>query len=326
MRCDPHSLPALVRRVSERDGPEIAVSPDSPVGDLLSELDRVAITRAPLLLWGEPGVGRTTLAQAVHALGGGRDGPFVRMRCTYQTEAELLGALFGRDRDPLRGRVGAGALHEARGGTLLLESLEDLPPRAQLWLCDALESAADQGPAGESDLPRVVGTSNSDPARSVEDGDLREELFYLLGVFVAEVPPLRRRRCDIPVLAHVFLERANRRLRLRASGFTEAAMAQLVRAPWSGNASELRNVVEHAALVAGDGLIGVRCLPRIGDGQALSPSSPKVVVPVGTSAADAERRLILATLEHTGFNKAEAARTLQLDVKTVRAKLRAYGV
>lgn len=325
MKRDPHSLSALVRRVAERDGPELAVSPDSPIGDHLSELERVATTRAPFLLWGEPGVGRTTLAQAVHALGGGRDRPFVRLRCTYQTEAELLSALFGRDRDPLRGRVGAGALHEARGGTLLLESLEELPPRAQLWLCDVLEAAANRG-TDDADLPRVVGTSSTDPARSVEDGDLREELFYLLGVFVVEVPPLRQRRCDIPVLANLFLERANRRMRLRARGFTEAALAQLVRAPWSGNASELRNVVEHAALVAGTGLIGVRCLPRIGEGQALAASSPKVVVPVGTSAADAERRLILATLEHTGFNKAEAARTLQLDVKTVRAKLRAYGV
>ncbi len=326
MTCDPRHIPALVRRVSEQHGPDVAVSPESPVGQLLLELDRVAATRAPIIFWGEPGVGRTTLAHAVHALGEVHPHPFVRIRCAFQGEAELMSALFGRDRDPTRGRLGAGALHEARGGTLLLESIEDLPAKAQLWLCDVLESIAEQ-PAGHGGpLPRIVATSTTDPARSVEDGDLREELYYLLGVFVAAIPPLRNRRTDIPVLAEHFLERANTRLRLRATGFTERTITELVRAPWLGNASELRNVVEHAALVAGEGLVGVNCLPSVNRTAGLSPSSPKVVVPVGTSAADAERKLILATLEHTGFNKAEAARTLDLDVKTVRAKLRAYGI
>jgi two-component system response regulator AtoC len=147
-----------------------------------------------------------------------------------------------------------------------------------------------------------------------------------LGVFVAAVPPLRCRRSDIPVLAEHFLRRANAQLRLTARGFTEPATSALMRAPWLGNAFELRNVVEHAALVAGERLVGVECLPSLDPTASPSPSSPKVVVPVGTSAADAERKLILATLEHTGFNKAEAARTLDLDVKTVRAKLRAYGI
>jgi len=325
MISDPQRTAAVVRRVSEH-GLCLAVSPESPVSLLLLKLDRVAATRAPVIIWGEPGVGRTTLARAAHALGDGHGHPFVRIRCAFQSEAELMGALFGLDRDPTRGRLGAGALREARGGTLLLESVEDLPARAQLWLCDVLESIVEEQDGDTAQLPRIVATSSVDPVRAVEDGDLREELFYLLGVFVASVPPLRKRRSDVPVLAEHFLRRANARMRLRATGFTEHAVKALVRAPWLGNASELRNVVEHAALVAGEGLVGVECLPPMSATARPSPASPKVVVPVGTSVADAERKLILATLEHTGFNKAEAARTLDVDVKTVRAKLRAYGV
>lgn len=323
MIFDPQRIPALVRRVSKRSGLELATAPHSSLARLLLRLERVATTRVPIILWGEPGVGRATLARAVHAMDVS-DRPFVRVRCAFRAEADLATALFGAPghAHPL----GSGAVHAAVGGTLHLESLEDLPIRIQLRLGDMLETIANHEMGGGAAVPRVVATMTVEPSRAVEDGDLAEELFYLLGVFTAAVPPLRARRADIPLLAQHFLERANKRLGLDAAGFTEQAIAGLTRAPWHGNASELRNVVEHAALVAGSKAIGVRCLPALEPVSGRSPLSPKVVVPVGTSAAQAERELILATLEYTGFNKAEAARTLELDVKTVRSKLRSYGI
>jgi len=335
MSIDHKELSRIQRRIAERGGPMVSVAPTSPVAPLLLRLERVARSRASVLLWGEPGVGRRTLLRALHVLEGRKHrGPWVRLRAQLQSEAEILTALFGSDRDPALGKMGSGAIQQARGGTLLIENVEDLPARAQAWLCDALSCCGQaEGSALGNDRrrtdrgppPRLVATMSLDPRQAVEDGDLREDLFYLLGVFEAEVPPLRRRRGDVLAWAQCFLEAANERHGLKVPGFTDDAQHTLARGSWMGNGPELRRAVEHAAVLAAGRAIGAGDLPGVSETVA-SDTGPRVIVPVGTTAEDAERRLIVATLEHTGYNKAEAARTLALDVKTVRNKLKTYGL
>ena len=327
MAIERKELRDAVRDVVRRGGPMVAVAPTSPVAALLSRIRRIAASRASVLLWGEAGVGKKTLLRALHALSPQHAGPLIRVRTELQPESELLTALFGPDHELAVGQIGSGALRDACGGTLLIEHVEDLPGRAQAWLCDALTTGAlvASGPSAALQPPRLVATTSLDPRQAVEDGDLREDLFYMLTVFSAEVPPLRRRRSDVLAWAGCFLRAANQRHGLSVPGFTDDAAQSLARGSWLGNGPELRNAVEHAAVLAVDRPIGTPDLPGVTDSEP-SAAPPRVVVPVGTTADDAERRLILATLEHTGFNKAEAARTLALDVKTVRNKLKSYGL
>lgn len=329
MAIEPKRLRTLIRAISDGGGPEVAVAPTSPVAGLLDRFGRIARSHAPVLLWGEPGVGKTTLLQGLHALRGPGSGPLVRLRPRLQTDAHALVSLFGEDRRVPPGTGRSGAVHEARGGMLLIDGIEDLCVRAQAWLYEDLTTRARLAEAGGTDpttaLPRVVATARLDPRQAVEDGDLREDLYYLLAVVQAEVPPLRRRRSDVLAWAQCFLDGARHRFGLTVQGFTDQAVQALVRHPWLGNGPELRNAVERAAVMSDGGLIGVGELPTP-DEVPPAVDVPRIVVPVGTTVDDAERRLILATLEHTGFNKAEAARTLALDVKTVRNKLKAYGV
>src|SRR5690606_16026594 len=161
------------------------------------------------------------------------------------------------------------------------------------------------------------------PLEAVRQGNLREDLYYRLNVFEVNMPPLRERAEDIPLLAQHFIGDFNRKHDTSVEGLRKAARDLLLASSWAGNVRELRNVMERAAMLAGRGRIEPCQLPpylRGGD----APAEPPIVLPIGTPAAEAEKHLILRTLEHVGQNKAEAARRLGLDVKTIRNKLKSY--
>jgi DNA-binding NtrC family response regulator len=171
---------------------------------------------------------------------------------------------------------------------------------------------------------RVLAATNRSPADAIRQGNLREDLFYRLNVFEIVVPALRDRLDDVPLLAHHFVREFARKHQMDLTGLRDAALECLQGYAWPGNVRELRNVIERAVIVARSGWIEPTHLPpylrrpRKG-GAALT-------LPLGTSAAEAEKALILQTLEHVGQNKSEAARRLGLDVKTIRNKLKSYGL
>jgi DNA-binding NtrC family response regulator len=172
---------------------------------------------------------------------------------------------------------------------------------------------------------RVLAATNRSVAASVRDGVLREDLFYRLNVFEIALPPLRARADDIALLARHFVREFSDKHQMPVEGVRETARALLEAHPWPGNVRELRNVIERAVIVARGGWIEPRHLPPYL--QALRAGGPATIqLPAGTTLADAERLLILQTLERVGQNKAEAARQLGLDVKTIRNKLRSYGL
>ena len=169
---------------------------------------------------------------------------------------------------------------------------------------------------------RVLAATNRSPEQAIEEGQLREDLFYRLNVFEILVPPLRNRRDDIPLLAHHFVRIFNGKHDLEVEGIADEAEELLEAYEWPGNVRELRNVVERAVIVTGDGWIAPDDLPPyLDDGD---DEQPKVVLPVGVTARQAEKKLILKTLDHVGHNKAEAARQLDLDPKTIRNKLKRW--
>ncbi|HEY9227982.1 MAG TPA: sigma 54-interacting transcriptional regulator, partial [Gemmatimonadaceae bacterium] len=171
---------------------------------------------------------------------------------------------------------------------------------------------------------RVIAATNRSASNAIRDGQLREDLFYRLNVFEIRLPALRDRIDDVGLLAQHFIRDFSRKHGMDVTGVGENARALLEAHSWTGNVRELRNVMERAVIVARSGWIEPRHLPPYL--QSLKPGGePTVTLPAGTTLAEAERALILQTLERVGNNKAEAARQLGLDVKTIRNKLRTYG-
>ena len=317
------SLSEVLGRIHRAGGPTIAIGDESPLGPILRELETLAATETPAVLWGEPGSGRRTLARALHALSRRRDGPFLTCRPWSAPRAPA-------ERTPVAvpaAQWRTSSLVEAERGTLLLEDLAGLTPVAQAELVAHLDRVHGlERVEGVAAGARVLAIASEPPRTLVVDGDLSEELYYRLSVFVIKVPPLRARPSDIVAISKHVVQRANQMHRLSVRGFSEETLTQLQTGAWPGNVPELRKVVEHAAIRAGSGCIHLDHLPGRRDGPNSASPPAHLVLPVGITAADAERRLVLATLEQTGFNKSEAARQLGMDVKTVRNKLKLYGL
>ncbi|MFI5239413.1 MAG: sigma 54-interacting transcriptional regulator, partial [Gemmatimonadales bacterium] len=216
----------------------------------------------------------------------------------------------------------------ADGGTLFLDEIAEMPLALQPKLLRILEDRHARRLGGSREIPfdvRVLAATNRPVSSAVRDGVLREDLFYRLNVFEIVLPPLRERSDDIALLSRHFVREFSDKHSMPVDGVSDAARALLEAYAWPGNVRELRNVVERAVIVARAGWIEPRHLsPHI---QALKVAGPSTIqVPVGTTLAEAERLLITQTLDRTGQNKAEAARQLGLDVKTIRNRLRSYGI
>lgn len=306
----------LAARALQAGGPAVTWSPD-PEPAWVAQLDRIGAAVAPAVLWGEPGTGKRTLARTIHALGPRPDAPLVTL-----LGRAGMGTGAGQQTPSTEAYV-RDAWAQAAGGTLIVDGVTDLNRDAQWVLVELLDAQA--GPHGSpASQVRLVGTAASSPASALEDGDFGEDLYYRT-VFVLPTSPLRKRREEIGAYAHHFMTHANRRHGLGIEGFRTEVLEMFRSADWPGNLSELRSTVERACILAESGWLDLHHLPPYF--QRERPGPPEdVAIPVGTSAAEAERRLILATLERTGSNKAEAARQLEVDVKTIRNKLRSYGL
>ena len=208
-----------------------------------------------------------------------------------------------------------------------LDEIAEMSEALQVKFLRVLEDGRVRRLGGKDELKvdvRVLAATNRDPDKAVQEGQMRGDLFYRLNVFAVHLPPLRERRTDIPLLVQHFVSRFNSKHGAQVQGVREETLEKLTAYPWPGNVRELSNVLERAVVLARSRWIETSHLPAYI--QKPDDASGKIVLPVGTSARDAERELILKTLEETGNNKAEAARRLGVDVKTIRNKLKSYGV
>ena len=288
----------------------------------------LAENEASALITGESGTGKEVVAQAIHRMSGRANRPFVAVNAAALPESLIESELFGHEKGAFTGadRARAGCFEQADGGTLFLDEIGEMPISLQPKLLRILEEGRARRLGGSQELTfdvRVLAATNRDPLEAVRQGNLREDLYYRLNVFEVNIPPLRERAEDIPLLAQHFIGEFNRKHDTSVEGVRKSARDLLAAYTWAGNVRELRNVMERAVILAGRGLIEPSHLPPyLRKGSA--PAEPTIVLPVGTPAAEAEKHLILRTLEHVGQNKAEAARRLGLDVKTIRNKLKSY--
>jgi transcriptional regulator with PAS, ATPase and Fis domain len=229
-------------------------------------VQRVAPTRSTVLITGESGAGKEVVARAVHHYSPLRDRIFLPINCAAIPENLLESQLFGHVRGAFTGAVSnqEGMFQRARGGTIFLDEIGDLPLNLQAKLLRALEQR-EILPVGattpvKADV-RIIAATNQSLARGVEEGKFREDLFYRLNVFEINIPPLRERRDDVPVLVDHFVRLHNEEQKKRFKGVDAAAMRLLVSLPWKGNVRELQNVIEHAMIVGEGDWITVRDLP-----------------------------------------------------------------
>jgi two-component system, NtrC family, response regulator AtoC len=309
-----------------RLGPIIGRSPSmQPVFDMIQ---RVAPTNASVLIEGESGTGKELVAQAIHELSARREQPLVAVNCGAIPESLIESELFGHEKGSFTGadRQHRGFFERADGGTLFLDEVTEMPAQLQVKLLRVLESGFVQRVGGSTPIKtdvRVLAATNRDPRAAVEEGKLREDLYFRLAVFPLTLPPLRERSGDIPLIAEHFLQNLN-----TANGtdkrWAAGALEQLSKREWRGNARELRNAVHRAYILADDELRAEDTIAVQDRVPAVHSAEDEIRVRVGTSIADAERALILATMRQLNGDKPEAARVLGVSLKTLYNRLNVY--
>ncbi len=325
-----HESRSLETRLDRQSGDGRMVGQSRSMRELHRTIESLASSNASAILTGESGTGKEVAARAIHAFSDRRDKPFVAINTAAIPEGLIESEVFGHEQGAFTGatRSRPGVFEMANGGTLFLDEIADMPMALQPKLLRVLEDGHARRLGGSRDIAfdvRVLAATNRPPAQAIREGRLREDLYYRLTVFEIALPSLRERIEDVPLLAQHFVREFGRKHSLDVEGVGDAARELLEAHAWPGNVRELRNVIERATIVARAGWIEPRHLPPYL--QALRQGvRPTLTLPAGTTLAEAERLLILQTLERVGHNKAEAARQLGLDVKTIRNKLRTYGL
>ena len=298
------------------------------VYDLISS---IAHSDASVIITGESGTGKELAARTIHELSARSKGPFIAINAAAIPENLMESEMFGHERGAFTGATGvqSGRFELANRGTLFLDEIAEMPLALQPKLLRVLEDRRVRRVGGSQEFQvdvRVLAATNKEPRNAVESGKLREDLFYRLNVFTVALPPLRVRKSDIPLLAQAFIQEFNAKHNQHVESCRIEALELLKAYSWPGNVRELRNIMERAVILAKGPWIEPSHLPAYLLNSPTSESGSKIVLPMGVTAAEAEKELILRTLRLTGNNKAEAARQLGLDVKTIRNKLKAYGI
>jgi two-component system, NtrC family, response regulator AtoC len=296
--------------------------------EVYDHISRVAPTSATVLIVGESGTGKELVARTLHDLSLRRHGPYVALNCSAMSPALIESELFGHERGSFTGadRRHHGVFERAARGTLFLDEVTEMSMELQVKLLRVLETGSFTRTGGEATVPldvRFLAATNRQPEEAVKQGKLREDLYYRLKVFKLSLRPLRDRTADIPLLAEHFLAQTVA-LEGPSKRFTPDALALLAAYSWPGNVRELKNAVYSAYILAGSE-VTVECLPSeiSAPGETPMPED-SLPVKIGMTAAEAERRLIVATLTHFDGSKSKTAGTLAISLKTLYNRLQAY--
>ena len=293
---------------------------------LYDQIARVAPTEATVFLIGESGTGKELAAKTIHDLSRRRKQAFFPVNCGAISPTLIESEMFGHEKGSFTGadRLRQGYFERANGGTLFLDEITEMPIELQVKLLRALETGRFMRVGAHDELDtdvRVIAATNRDPQEAVSQKKLREDLYHRLHVFPLRLPPLRERGEDIALLAQHFLDQLNAAHGTRKT-FAPPAPESLAQLPWPGNVRELKNYVERAYIL-GDSTLAAAPAPPEAPPEAAS-STPTITVPVGVSLDEADRQLILATLEQCGGVKKWAAEMLGVSLKTLYNRLEEY--
>jgi len=347
----------LQGELTERFGTKAILGSAPVMARVYDRVDGAARARSNVLLTGESGTGKELVARAIHWGGDRAKGPFKPINCAALPREIIESELFGHVRGAFTNahQEHEGLFRAAEGGTLFLDEITEMPIETQAKLLRAIEEGRVRPVGATAEVAvdcRIIAATNKDPQRCIAEGRLREDLYYRLAVLTIELPPLRERREDIPLLLQHFVAQFNERLEKRIKCFDAAALEVLMKYPWPGNIRELRNVVEGAFALARGAEVGVADLPekvapassagaRRGAGaeapgaeagsaaaaRLLGSAAPDdAVPPLEETLREVERTLLLRALRKADGNKSHAAQMLHVSRKRIYRKLEEFGI
>ena len=295
---------------------------------------QVAKTETTVLILGESGTGKELVARAIHYNSKRSEGPFVAINCAAIPEGLLESELFGSERGAYTGSVDrkVGSVEQATGGTLFLDEIGDMDLALQAKLLRVIQEREFRRLGGTKALSadvRILCATNQNLDQRVQAGNFRRDLYYRINVFPIELPPLRERGEDVLLLARHFLERFQKEMGKRISGFSRAAEEWLLRQRWEGNIRELENVIERAVILCRDEIITPAVLRPMGSGLASENDAGPVSwsLPAdGINLEELEKDMVRQALEQAKFNKTRAAKLLGLTRATLRYRIEKYGL
>ena len=318
----------LLEQLKKKYSFENIIGKSNPMKNVFETIELVAPSRANVLIYGESGTGKEMIADAIHHNSPREDKPYIKVHCAALPETLLESELFGHEKGAFTGAIARkrGRFELAHLGSLFLDEIGEIPQQIQVKLLRVIQEREFERVGGEQPLKvdvRIISATNKNLKEEVEKGSFREDLYYRLDVVSIHVPPLRDRRDDIPLMVHKFMEEFARENNKEIEGITSGALHALMAYKWPGNVRELRNVIESIVVLTKGSIINEQDLPQY----VLSKDEQShLKIPAGSSLAEAEKRMILFTLQNTGGNKTKASEILRIGRKTLHRKLGEYGI
>ncbi|MEJ2223017.1 MAG: sigma 54-interacting transcriptional regulator [Desulfobacterales bacterium] len=302
------------------------IGKDPQMQNIFRLIEDIAPTDATVLIQGESGTGKELVARAIHGQSPRRSRPFIVINCSAYPETLLESELFGHEKGAFTGaiRQKIGRFEQANGGTVFLDEIGEIAPSAQIKLLRVLQSQKFERVGGEETLKvniRILAATNKDLLKEVTEGRFREDLFYRLNVIPIQLPPLRARRNDIPLLARHFLHRFAAEQHKEIQEFRSEAMRRLLDYPWPGNVRELENSIEHTAVLAKRSTVEISDLPT-----AIRDPAPSAASAAPGTIEENEKKLLQEVLEECDWNKKKAALQLGISRSTLYEKLKKYQI
>jgi two-component system NtrC family response regulator/two-component system response regulator HydG len=304
------------------------VGTSEPMRQVFELVQRAAPSKATVLILGESGTGKELVAEAIHDGSPRASGPFVRVNCAALPETLLESELFGHEKGAFTGAIARkeGRFELADGGTLFLDEIGEIPPQVQVKLLRFLQNREFDRVGGTKTLKvdvRVVAATNRDLLAEVKAGRFREDLYYRLNVVQIEMPPLRKRKTDLPALVDHFIRKYGAAYERSNVRMSREAFQAILAYDWPGNVRELENAIERAIVLSPDGeLLPVHLPPAVAEGRR---EGARQLIP-GATLAEIEKEAILRTLEVVDGSTSRAAEILGISVRTIQYRLKEYGV
>ncbi len=318
----------LLHEVEASRGTSAMIGKSAAMQKVLSMVQRVADSKASVLVTGESGVGKEVVADSLHALSSRKDKPLIKVHCAALSETLLESELFGHEKGAF---TGAESLHKGRfelahGGTIFLDEIGEINQSTQIKLLRVLQERQFERVGGEETISvdvRVIAATNKNLEEEIKAGRFREDLYYRLNVIHIEVPPLKERKDDLPLLLDHFLKEFASENGKKITGFDNRAKSAIYAYDWPGNIRELRNCVESAVVMAGGSEITIDDLPPT---VSAASKITTISVPVGITMDEAEKMIIQENLAANKGNKSKTADILGIGRKTLHRKLEEWGL